>query len=96
MANTFSARRARHIRRRSQRHSQSANSLGFSELFLAPFEDSAIILTTTDLRLKYWLLGFTTLPPRVVARFRNRGRVWFCGEEPGQSTLRGFGHRSNE
>ncbi len=82
MANTMSARQARHIRRRSQRHSQNPNSLGFSELFLAQFEDAAIILATNDLRLKYWLLGFTVLPPRVLALFRNRGWEWFCGEGP--------------
>ena len=62
MANTLSARRARHIRRRSQRHSQNPNSLGFSELFLAQFEGAAIILATNDFRLKYWLLGFGLTP----------------------------------
>ncbi len=35
-----------------------------------------MILTTTDPRLKYWLLGFTVIPPRVAAKFRMRGWAW--------------------
>ncbi len=56
--------------------SQSPNGLGFSELFLAPPADVEIILATKDLRLKYWLLGYTSLPPKVNAKFRSRGWVW--------------------
>ncbi len=40
----MSARCARHIRRRSQSHSQNPNGCGLSELFLAPTADAEIIL----------------------------------------------------
>jgi len=56
--------------------SQSPNGLGFSELFLAPPSDAEAILATKDLRFKYWLLGYTALPPKVIARFRDRGWAW--------------------
>ncbi len=85
MDGRLSAKRARHIRRRAQQRSHNLNCLGFSEMFLAPAEDAAIILATDDLRLKYWLLGFTALPPRVVARFRSRGWAWSCGNGTGQA-----------
>jgi hypothetical protein len=74
----MSARQARHIRCRSRLRSQRLNSLGFSELFLASLEDATVIVGTSDLRLKYWLLGFTELPPRVEALFRARGWAWPC------------------
>ena len=72
----LSGKQARHIRRRCQRRSQNPNGLGFSELFLASQEDAAIIVATHDLRLKYWLLGYTAVPPRVAAVFRSRGWAW--------------------
>lgn len=56
------ARRMRQIRRRSQRHSGRRDSLGVSELFLSQPEDQTVILGTSDVRLKYWLLGFTRIP----------------------------------
>ena len=72
----MSARQARHLRRRSQGRSQNENGCGVSELFLASNADAEIILTTKDLRLKYWLLGYSTLPSSVLARFRSCGWVW--------------------
>ncbi|MFQ5412934.1 MAG: hypothetical protein ACE5E6_00605 [Phycisphaerae bacterium] len=56
------ARRARAIRRASQRRSQNRDGLGLSELFLAPARDAATILRVRDLRLKCYLLGFTQIP----------------------------------
>ena len=53
----MTARAARRIRRRCQRHSQNRDGLGVSELFLAPADDAAIILAARDLRLKAYLLG---------------------------------------
>ena len=70
------ARQARHLRRRSQSRSQNENGCGLSELFLAMPADAEIILRTNDLRLKYWLLGFTVLSPSVLAMFRARGWAW--------------------
>ncbi len=72
----MSAKDVRHIRRRSQSRSQNRNGLGFSEMFLAAPADAAIILATSDLRLKYWLLGYTVLPVRVAVMFRARGWTW--------------------
>ena len=72
----MSARRARHIRRRSQSHSQHPDGCGLSELFLAPPADAQIILATKDPRLKYWLLGYSILPSSVLAMFRARGWAW--------------------
>lgn len=72
----MSARQIRHIRRRSRSRSQNENGCGLSELFLATPADADIILGTKDLRLKYWLLGYTVLSPRVLATFRARGWVW--------------------
>lgn len=72
----MSAKRARHIRRGSQSRSQNPNGLGISEIFLAPPADAEVILATTDLRLKYWLLGFTVLPADVLAKFRAHGWAW--------------------
>ena len=54
----MNARRARAIRRRSQRRSQFRNSLGVSELFLATEADAVAILDASDMRLKRYLLGF--------------------------------------
>lgn len=76
----LSAKQARLIRRRAQRRSHNRNGLGISEMFLAPHEDSAVILATPDLRLKYWLLGFTEVPSGVVEVFQARGWVWFCND----------------
>ena len=72
----MSARQARHLRRRSQSRSQNENGCGLSELFLASPADAAIILKTNDLRLKYWLLGYTILSSNVLALFRARGWAW--------------------
>ena len=58
----MTARRARQIRRRCQRNSQSLNHFGVSELFLAPARDAEVILAARDLRLRCWLLGFTETP----------------------------------
>ncbi len=70
------ARQARHLRRRSQSRSQNENGCGFSELFLATPADAEIILRTNDLRLKYWLLGYTVLSSSVLAMFRAQGWAW--------------------
>lgn len=59
----LNARQARSIRRGSQRRSQNRDGLGISELFTAPASDAAIILQATDNRLKYYLLGFSAIPP---------------------------------
>ncbi len=72
----MSARQARHLRRRSQSRSQHENGCGLSELFLATRADAEIILNTNDLRLKYWLLGYTVLSSSVLAMFRTRGWAW--------------------
>ncbi len=72
----MSARQARHIRRRSQSRSQNENGCGVSELFLASPADAEIILKTKDLRLKYWLLGYSILSSSVLAVFRARGWAW--------------------
>ena len=61
---TISARLARTIRRHSQLRSQHREGLGVSELFLAPEEEAVIILAATDVRLKYYLLGFSFIPPQ--------------------------------
>jgi len=58
------ARQARRIRRRCQRRSQNRNGLGVSELFLAPSADAEAILSTTDARLKLFLLGFDNIPQK--------------------------------
>ncbi len=68
----MSARQARHIRRRSQSRSQNENGCGVSELFLASSADAEIILRTKDLRLKYWLLGYSVPSSSVLAMFRAR------------------------
>lgn len=73
----MTARQARKIRRRCQRNSQCPDSWGISELFLAPSDDSKAILSTRDLRLKYWLLGFRKVPSSVLAGFRRKGWSWF-------------------
>ncbi len=70
------ARQARHLRRRSRSRTQNENGSGLSELFLATPADAEIILRTNDLRLKYWLLGFTVLSPSVLAMFQARGWAW--------------------
>ncbi len=59
---TISARLARTIRRHSQLRSQNREGLGVSELFLAPEEEAVVILAATDIRLKYYLLGFSFIP----------------------------------
>ena len=61
---TISARKARTIRRHSQCRSQNREGLGVSELFLASEEEALIILAVTDIRLKYYLLGFSFIPPQ--------------------------------
>ena len=61
---TISTRLARTIRRHSQLRSQNREGLGVSELFLAPEEEAVIILAATDIRLKYYLLGFSCIPPQ--------------------------------
>jgi len=72
----MSARQVRHLRRRSQSRSQHENGCGLSELFLATPADAEIILKTNDLRLKYWLLGYTILSSSVLSMFRARGWAW--------------------
>jgi hypothetical protein len=72
----MSARQARHLRRRSRSRSQNENGCGLSELFLASPSDAEIILRTKDLRLQYWLLGYSILSPSVLAMFRARGWAW--------------------
>ena len=59
---SITARKARTIRRGCQRRSQHRDGLGISELFLAPPDDAAVILSASDIRLKYYLLGFSKLP----------------------------------
>ncbi|MFQ5589866.1 MAG: hypothetical protein ACE5HE_01770 [Phycisphaerae bacterium] len=61
---SITARRARIIRRGCQRRSQNRDGLGVSELFLAPPADAAVILAASDVRLKYYLLGFSQVPGR--------------------------------
>jgi hypothetical protein len=50
--------------------------MGVSELFTAPQPHREAILTTSDVRLQIWLLGFTVLPPAVVAWLREQGLNW--------------------
>lgn len=59
------AKTARLIRRACQRRSQCRESLGISELFLAPPSHAAAILATQDIRLKFYLLGFSDIPSRM-------------------------------
>ncbi len=59
---SITARKARMIRRGCQRRSQNRDGLGVSELFLAPPNEAAVILSASDIRLKYYLLGFSKLP----------------------------------
>ena len=61
---TITARKVRSIRRGCQKRSQNRNGLGISELFLAPDVDAEIILSVMDLRLKFYLLGFSRIPGR--------------------------------
>ena len=72
----MSARQARHLRRRSRSRSQNENGCGLSELFLASPADAEIILRTKDLRLKYWLLGYSRVSSSVLEMFRARGWAW--------------------
>jgi hypothetical protein len=58
----MTARQARLIRRSSQRRSQYRDGLGVSELFLADAAAARQILAVTDIRLKCYLLGFSTIP----------------------------------
>jgi|GEM_PF-2771572 len=60
----MTAKHARSIRKRSQKHSQYQDGLGVSELFLADTQAAQEILAARDVRLKCYLLGFSNIPPQ--------------------------------